>query len=175
VTSGNNSQETFQFSGEIVDTPNSAALALFSDGSRDQPDSIDYVNDEFSYTDGGNAEDLDAYYVVRGPNQITIEKSAPAGQGSVSEVLHDDVTSLLHERDQNQDPPVPSFQHKLHPVVPRNYTIDVYSDGPAALAYNDAANGTTATNAILRIPINRANERVKGLNQAVKKSIAERV
>jgi hypothetical protein len=167
--------ETFNVSEDLIETPNTTDLVTFLDGDRAQPDSIDYANNAFDFTAPTGNSDLDVYYVHRTPVRVTIEKHAPTGQGSVSEILYDDVTAILHERNQNQEPPVPSMTHTLQPVVPADYSIEVYADGPAALDYYESSQGTEAPNAMLSIPINRSTERIEGLSRAVKQDIIDRV
>lgn len=167
--------ETFNLSNNIIDTDNTADLVLYEAGSRVQPDSIDYANDSFDYTDDGTNNNLHAFYVFRNPCEVTVEKHAPAGQGSVSEVVYDDVTAQLAERNQNKEPPEADFTGPLQPVVPKDWTIEVYVDGPVAAEWTEGTDNTTGTNALLRIPVNRAEHDVDGLARAVKQDIVGRV
>lgn len=192
TSDGSGTPQTHNLANDLIEQPNTTDLVLFSDGARTQPDSVDAAADSFDYTDGGVAEELDVFYVARNPVQIEIEKTAPASNaGQVAETVFDDVTSILHERDQNQEPPELDFPDPseadgadgraaaaLKPVVPRKWTIDVYADGPLAFAWDDSDtgndSGATAINAILSIPIRRARHDVEGLGQAVKQSIIGR-
>lgn len=173
TTDGSGNSQTFNLANNLIDTANTTDLVLFSDGARVQPDSIDHANDSFDYTDGGAAENLDVFYVARDPVQIEVEKSAPRAQGNVGEVVFDDVTSMLHERDQNKEPPEMEFDRALEPVVPSDWTIDIYAEGPVALAWEDDAGDVEAVNAVVSLPINRANQNVPGLSQAVKQDIID--
>lgn len=173
-TAGNT--ETFALSNNLLDTANTTDLVLFENGSRVRPDAVNHSGDSFDYTDDGTSNTLDVYYVFRDPVQVSVEKHAPAGQGSVSEVLYDDATSVLHERNQNKEPPVPSFnQSPLQPVVPAKWTIEVYAEGPVPIEWAESTNGTEGPNAILTLPVNRAKESVDGLGRAVKQDIVDRV
>lgn len=171
-TAGNT--ETFNLANDIIESPNTQDFVLYENGAIVQPDSVDYANDSFDYTDDGTANALDAFYVARDPVQIEIEKAAPKAQGSVTQTVYDDVSSILHERDQNREPPRMDFegQGPLAPVVPRKWTLDVYADGSPAFAWDDSDtatdNSATAINAVLSIPIRRAQRDVEGLGQAVK-------
>lgn len=179
ATDGSGNQQTFDLAGNIIPSGNTNDFLLYEDGARVSADSVDYAGDSFDYTGPGNAAYLHAYYVVRDPAEIEIVKSAPKSQGQVSEVVFDGATSMLHERNQNQDPPDMDFpsaeESPLAPVVPRNWTVDIYADGPVGFDWNDdgTANpqGTTAVNAIVSLPINRAKQQVDGLGQAVKQDI----
>jgi len=174
-TAGNGNQETFSLSNDIISQVNSADLVLYSDGSRTSPDSIDYANDSFDYTDGGNQERLHAHYVARDPGQVEIEKVAPRSQGRVSEVVYDDATSLLHERDQNDEPPSFDFDQPEAKAVPRKWQLRITLDAPYPAEWDDSSENnsqdTTATNAIVSLPTKVASRDVPGLGGAVKRHI----
>lgn len=173
-TAGNT--ETFSLANNLIDTSNTTDLVLYEGAARVQPDSIDHAADSFDYTDDGTSNTLHAYYVPRDPVQVEVEKQAPAGQGNIGEVIYDDATSVLHERNQHKEPPTPSFAASpLQGVVPKDWTIEVYADGPVALEWDEDTDGTAATNAILTIPINRYESNVQGLGRAVKQDILDRV
>lgn len=173
--------ETFNLSNNIVDTPNTTSLVLYDEGSRVQPDSIDYAADTFTYTNpDASADTLHAFYVARNPGTIEVEKTAPSAQSGMNETVFDDVTSILAERNQNKDALEFEFdgQSPLEPVVPARWTIDVYVDVPYAVRWDDGglttSNGDTALNAILSVPVRRAEQNVEDLGQAVKRDIIER-
>lgn len=172
-------QETFNLSNNIISTANTADFVLFESGNRVQEDSIDYAANSFTYTDDGTANYLHACYVARNPVQLEIEKSAPRAQGKVSEVLFDDVTSVLHERNQNKEAPRMDFSGDppLTPIVPRKWTIEVYADGPYPVEWDDGAEansqGATATNAVLSLPVNRSKKDIPNLGSAVKQDIIQ--
>lgn len=176
-TSGNGNQETFNLSNNVIPTDNTNDFVLFSDGNRAKADSVDYAADSFDYTDGGAQEYLHACYIPRDPVQVEIVKSAPKKQGTVSQTVYDDVTAVLHERNQHKEPPSMEFpsNQSLKPVVPRKWSIDIYADGDVSLQWDDSdlANpqGATATNALVSIPVNRAKRDVQNLGQAVKADI----
>ena len=175
-TDGSGAEQTFNLSNDLLDTDNTTDLVLYENGERVQPDSIDYSGDSFTYTGPGTVEDVHAHYVFRDPVQITVEKHAPAGQGNVSEVVYDDATSVLHERNQNKEPPTPSFARSpLQGIVPQKWTVEVYAEGPVPVEFTEDTDGTEAANAILRMPVNRAQKNVKGLGRAVKQDIVNRV
>lgn len=173
TTDGSGNAQTFGLSNNIIDTANTAPFVLYSDDASASADSVDYDADEFTYTDGGAAEDLDVFYVARDPVQVEIEKSAPRAQGNVEEVMFDDVTSMLHERDQNRDPPMMEFDRELEPVVPRNWTVEIYSEGDTELAWEDDGGNVEAINAVVSIPITRGNSSIEGLGHAVKQDIID--
>lgn len=178
-TTGGNA-ETFTLSNDIIESANTTDLVLYDEGVRVQPDSVDYGANTFTYTNPDAAADsLDAFYVARDPVQIEIEKSAPKAQNNVSAVVYDDVSSLLHERDQNKEPPAMDFQGEssLSPVVPRKWSVDIYAEGATAFAWDDSGtatnNGATAVNAVISIPIRRAKSDVENLGRAVAQDVVE--
>jgi len=187
-TDGSGNKQTFNLTHDILPTSNTTDFVLYEAGNRVQADAVDYAGDSFDYTGPGSQEYLHAYYVVRNPVQIEIEKSAPKSQGKVSEVIYDDTTSILHERNQHKEPPEMEFpdpeaatdpeeaaDRALKPVVPRKWTVDIYAEGPVGFDWNDAdtanSQGTTAVNAVVSLPVNRAQRDVENLAQAVKQSI----
>lgn len=169
--------ETFSLSNDVLDTANTSSFALYESGNPVQADTVDYDADTFDYTDDGTSNYLHAAYVARDPVQIDIEKSAPSGAGQVSQPLFDDVTSMLHERNQNKSPPSMQFNSVEESVVPRNWSVDIYADGPVALAWDDSdtANpqGIEAVNPVVSLPIIRAKQNISGLSRAVKRDILE--
>jgi hypothetical protein len=176
-TPGDGSQTSYDLSNDLLDTPNTVPLALFAGGSRVQPDSVDYAGDSFTYTGPGNATYLHAVYVPRDATRIDIERQAPRSQGNVNDIPYDDVTSLLHERNQNKEPPTMDADHLLDLVVPRKWKLQVYAQGPVGFAWDDSGTantqGVTASNAILTVPVRKAKTDVKGLSQAVKQRIID--
>lgn len=176
-TPGDGSQTTYDLQHNLLDTPNTVPLVLFENGNRVQPDSVDYDGDSVTYTGPGSTEYLHAVYVPRDPARLEIERQAPRAQGSVSSVPYDDVTSLLHERDQNSEPPTVDADSLLDLVVPRKWTLQVYAKGPVGFEWDDSdtsnPQGVTATNALLKVPVRKASTDVDGLAQAVKRHIIE--
>lgn len=182
--------ETFNLANNIIKSANTADFVLYENGARVQPDSVDYANDSFTYTDDGTGNQLHAFYVARNPVNIEIEVSAPKKQGSASHVVYDDVSALLHERNQNKEPPRMEFDDPgaapskqaglariLERVIPPDWTLDVYQDGPIGFDWDDSdatnSDGTTATNALLTIPVRRGRRRIPGLSKAKARSILE--
>ncbi|WP_255198011.1 hypothetical protein [Halorarius litoreus] len=171
---GTDNVETHNLSYNLVETKNTQNLVLYADGSRVQPDSIDYAGNSFDYDDGGNNEVLHAFYVARDPGSVTIEKVAPKAQASISETLTQDTTSALADRDQNKEPVTFEFTDALEGVVPANWRLNVYVDAPAPVRWDDdnlgTTNGDVATNAVVSLPIVQYEQGVPGLEDAVKRS-----
>jgi len=177
TAAGDGAQETFNLDHDLLPTNNTSDFVLYADGSRVAADAVDYANDSFDYTDDGTEQVLHAYYVARTPVQVEIVKSAPTSQGQVAETVYDDVTSILHERNQHKSPPEMDFPggDSLKPMVPRKWSVDIYAKGPVPFAWDDSAEdnpqGTEAKNAVLSIPVARFNDNIEGLGQAVKEDI----
>jgi len=175
-TGGNT--ETFSLSHNILQTPNTDNIVLYEGTTPVQTDSVDYSANTFDYTDSGTGSYLHAAYIPRDATLIEVERQAPKSQGSVSDVVLDEPTSLLHEQDQNQDPPEFLGNETLDYAVPRNWKVQIYADGPVPLEWNDDAESNTqgvdATNAVISLPVRRASRDVEGLRRAVKRHIIDR-
>lgn len=173
--------ETFNLDNQIIETPNTRDLALFKNGERVQPDSVDYDGDSFDFTDPDTGSTLHAYYVFGSPAQISLERHAPRSQGRVSDVIFDDATSLLHPRNQNQEPVTVAGDGSpsvMDLVVPRNFELRVYAQSDVdglEVAYNDSDTNspqdTEAPNALLSVPVRKAQNDIQGLADLTKRSI----
>ncbi|WP_435358447.1 hypothetical protein [Haloarchaeobius sp. DFWS5] len=175
---GTGNTETHNLSNELIDTPNTSSLELYSDGQRVQPDSVDYDANSFDYTDSGNDETLHAFYVARDPVKVSIERVAPKSQGRMADVVYDDVSAALHERNQTKEPPRMEFgEDPLKRVVPKDWKLEVYADGPVAYRWDDSGlatnNGDVAVNAMMTIPVARSQKQIPGLSRAVRLNLAE--
>lgn len=171
---GTANTETHNLSYNIHESKNTQNLVLYSDGNRVQPDSVDYANNSFDYTDSGNSETLHAFYVARDPGAVTIEKVAPETDARLSQDLDDETTSGLADRNQNKEPVKFNFTEPLQGVVPKNWKLRVYVDAPMPVRWNDdnlsTTNGDVATNSLVSIPIYQYESQPKGLDRAVKQA-----
>ncbi|MFD1645578.1 hypothetical protein [Haloarchaeobius litoreus] len=177
-TSGAGSQETFNLSFDLLDTPATEGIVVNkADGSggytRVYPDSVDYANDSFDYTDGGSTEQLVVTYIPRDPASVEFRKVAPGGGATIEQPLFEIPTAIAHTRDQSQDPL--SFdlnRSKFHDTVPRKWKIEVVVDAPYPAAFGDESLGLVAPNGLLSVPVARTEQRIRGLKDAVKADIA---
>lgn len=177
TAAGDGAAETFPLSNNAIDAPNTQNFVLYADGTRVPKGdySVDYAANEYTYTDDGTAQELAAYYVARDPIEFEIEKEAPRSQGSVSEVVFDEMTSLLHTRDQHEQPRYFGVDGSpLQPVVPEKWTLNVYADGAYAPAFDDSRNDTHAVNALLSLPYKQGRGSIDGLGKAVAHDIVKR-
>lgn len=171
--------ETFTLSHDVVDAGSTAdPVVAFEDGNPLPVDSVDYAANTVDLSDPGANSDLDVYYTVGTGDQtrLTIEKVAP--KNTQEEVWTGDV-GLLNARDQDKRPVTLDFDGSvLEPVVPRNWELRVYADGPYPVEWNDDGAGTvtgsTATNALLEIPINQGLQQIPQLGAAVRHDAAEK-
>lgn len=174
---GDGSQTTYDLSYDLIETPNTDNIVLFEAGNVVQPDSVDYAADTFTYTGPGSAEYLHAAYVPRDGALVEIERQAPRAQGGVTDVILDEPTSLLHPQDQNQEPPEFHGMHPLDYAVPKNWKVQIYANGPVPFEWDDSSEsnpqGATARNAVVSIPVRRAQSDVQGLSRAVKRHIID--
>lgn len=169
-TAGNT--ETFALSNSIHDTPNTASLALWENGTRVQPDAISYTGDSFDYTDDGTGNTLHAYYISDDPAEVRIEKTIP-GKSSVSQEVWSGQAHLLHQADQGENPA--HFRFGTDPFerfVASDMTLDVKVKAPYTVKFRESTDGTEADNALLNIPANSGQDTVKGLAPAIKAAMA---
>ncbi|USZ73239.1 hypothetical protein [Natronosalvus halobius] len=168
TTDGSGNSQTFELSHDLVESPQSQDLIIFADGARVKPDAVDYDADSFDYTDGGAGEDLAVYYISGADCEIEIEKQAPSSQGSVSERVFEEPLSLLHQRDQDEQPRYFELgASPLQAVVPRKWRLNVYADGEYGATWDDETTGTSARNAVLSLPYKQGRGEVNGLGRAV--------
>jgi hypothetical protein len=165
--------ETFSLSNNLLDSPASENLVLWDDGSRVQPDSIDYANDSFDYTSPNTGTTLDVYYIPRNPAEATLKKVGPGAGGGINQELHDWPLALAHTRDQHEDPiEMDMNRTPLQPVVPRKWKVQVVVDAPYTVGYAEDSRGTHADNALLSLPRVKTEDKIEGLASAVKRDIA---
>lgn len=173
TTDGSGNEETHAVSYNLYETPVTEPLVLFSDGDPVNPDSIDFDADEFTYTDGGAAEELDAYYIPRDPVTIEFRKTAPGGGSTMREKLKQIPSAIAHTRDTAKRDSALSFSfHGLGGVIPRKWRLEVVVDAPYPIEFGEDTRGTTATNALLEVPKLQTEERLRGLKDAVKADVA---
>lgn len=171
-TGGNT--ETFSLSHDVVDAGSTAEpLAVFKNGTAADEDSVDFSGDTFDFTDSGSSNTLDVYYTV-GPGdqcQVEIEKAAPK---DVTDGVWTGDIGLVNARDQDKQDLTLDFDHPLDRIVPKNWYIRVYADGPYAVEWSESTNSTSAPNALLTLPIRQSQENIEGLHRAVRHRIADK-
>lgn len=167
TTDGNSDQDTFGLAHNIIDSRVSDDLVLYEGDQKVSEDSIDYANNEITYTDNGTGNDLTAYYVTATQANVKIRKVAPGDSNSETLVEHD--AALINRRDPNRDPLVFELtRSQLQRTVPRDFSIEVTIDGPFN-AGRDPETDPAPVNALLQIPVRRSNvAEVDGLGGAVR-------
>lgn len=173
-------QETFNLSHDLVDTPNTEDLILFEAGNRVNPDSVDYANNSFSYTDDGTNNALHAYYIPSDATDIEIVKQAPSSEGRIEQRVYDASTALIHRTNLFKDGEAYDSHDAANPlkhVVPAKWDLVVYAKGDYAVTWDDSedatngSDGTTAENALFSLPVAQLSERIDGLSGAVRADI----
>jgi hypothetical protein len=174
TTDGNNDQDTFNLSADIIDSDVSDDLVLYEGDQRVSEDSVDYANDSFDYTDNGTGDDLTAYYVSATQANLKLKKVGPGGSNGETLVRHD--AGLLNRRDPNRDPLTLELDASpLQAVVPADYTLKWTISGSYSAGW-DPDTDPEPVNLIVSVPINRAVvEQVEGLASAVAVDSSERV
>lgn len=180
--------ETFNLSQSIVDTPNTDALALYEGGNVVQPDSVDYHANSVTYTDDGTNNVLHAFYVSDDPVEVTIKKRAPVGAGEVADPVFTAQLASAHIREQFKSggqlswdvPAEVSGRDEtalLKGVVPEKWTLEMYASGGYGVTWDDSddsangSDGTTASNALVTLPVAELGSRISGLGSAVQQQI----
>ncbi|WP_144901359.1 hypothetical protein [Halobellus captivus] len=174
TSDGSGTQQTFTLSHNLIDSDVSDDVVLYVDGAITQPDSIDYANDSFDYTDDGTNQDLTVYYVAATQASVKLKKVAPGGSNSESLVEHD--AALINRRDPNRDPNTFSFNASpLQGTVPKNWSLQWTVDGPFN-AGRDPATDPAPVNMLVSVPINRSTvSDIKGLASEVSEDSSDRV
>jgi len=163
--------ETFNLSNDLVDSNAIGnSLVLYDDGAEVAPDSVDYGNDSFDYTDSGTGSELEVYYAAGEQARLEIQKVAPNG---TPETLFTADLGMIHRRDFGKNPlrfdlDLSPFQ----PILPKNFELEVYVDAPYTVAFTEG--DTTATNALFDIPTLGAPSEIEGLASVVRSDMAER-
>lgn len=176
TTDGSGTAQTFTLSHDLIDSNAIAeSLALYADGAKVQPDSVDYGADSFTYTDDGTVQELVAYYTSGTQALVEVQKTAPGGS---TETLFSADVGSLHRRETAKTPLSFDFkQSPLQPVVPTDYRLEVYVNAPytAAYTYSDNdGNESDGSNAALDVPIRGAGSSVDGAKRAVSMDMARR-
>lgn len=173
-TDGSGGTQTFNLSRDLIDAGSTdQSLALFENGTPVDPDSVDFANDSFDYTGPGSTEDLEVYYTVGPGDQcpISIEKHAPK---DVNDELWSGDLGLLNARDQDKSAIEIDFSHPLDPIIPTDWYLRVYAEGPYAVEWDESTNNTSAPNALLSFKTRMSNRSIDGLGRAVRHRIADK-
>jgi len=173
TTDGNSDQDTFTLSHDIVQSEaTSQNIVVYEGTSEESVDSVDYANDSFDYTDQGTGNDLHVFYAAGDQARLVFRVVGPNG---VEKDLLELDAGLMHRRDAMEDPITFEFARALEGVVPSNFRLEQYIDAPYTAKYDhDTGSGTVdASNAILSVPVRRAESKIDGLGRAVRHDIAE--
>ena len=172
-TGGNS--ETFGLSHDLVDSPNTASLVLWENGQRVSPDSVDFANDSFDYTDDGTDNTLHVYYIVGDAATLRVEKRIPGGKTDASETLKTLNVGITNRKDQQRDPVRLSFGGSwLERFLATDMTIAVSIDAPYTARFSEDTDGTEATNALLHTTATQGSGSVPGLLKKIKDDMGRR-
>lgn len=152
--------ETFNLSNNLIDAASVAdTFVLYENGTEVQPDSVDYSNDSFTYTDDATGNNLHVFYTAGDQAHVEVRKTAPNG---TYEILEEGDVGLINRRDQNKSPLEFDFDHPLQGVIPTDWRLDVYVDGPYTIDWGidtdgDGEDEAVASNQLLSVPIERSD------------------
>lgn len=187
-------EQTYNLGLDAIDTPNTVSMEVYADSTAQTEGTagslssgefaVDYSADTVTVN---NSSDVTAhvFYYARDGLTLEITKEKPGTTGSVDEVLYDDITSDLFQRDQNRIPPVFDLdQSAYQPIVPQDWELAIYTDGSAyGVDWDDSdtdtsgsmtINNVSPVSPIIDIPIRMASGSVAGLSREVAADIGGR-
>lgn len=192
-TGATTAEQTYTLANDAIETPNTTDIQVFADSTElTRVDSapangeytFDAANDQIT-VDQNTDVTLHVYYHARDGLLLEVVKEKPTTTGAVDEVLYDDITTDLFERNQNSQPPSFTFnQSGYEQIVPVDWKLVVYTDGSAYnIEWDDSdtdtsgsktVNNTATTIPVIDIPIRMAPGEVKGLGREVSRDIGNR-
>ncbi|GAA0648749.1 hypothetical protein [Salarchaeum japonicum] len=150
-------QEEFTVSHNVFESPSIPVdVVAYEDGSRLSVDSVDYGADTVSVTPANADSTIDLFYVSADQARLEIRKTAPNG---TFETIDEADIGLANRRNQNKTPLRFDFDHPLQGVLPTDWSLDIYVDGPYEVAWS-LDNGASATNQLVSIPIERSEREI---------------
>jgi len=165
-TGGNT--ETVSLSHDLVDSPNTQSVVLYENGNRVTPDSVDYANNSFDYTDDGTGNTLHIYYIVGDAATLTVEKVSPGGKTSQAEQLKTLNAGRANRQDQQEDPIDFQFSGSwLERFLATDMVLSVTIDAPYTVRFREDTDGTEATNALFHTTATQGATDAPGLLAAI--------
>ena len=165
-TAGNT--ETFALSNSVMDTPNTADVVVWIGGTYyGAPDAVDYAANTIDVIDDGTNSNVHVYFISDEPADLEVQKVTTNENGNQG--LYGENLRLVHETNQSEQPETPDVARTpLNPVVPTDFTVEVYLEAPYTFRWTDAdGDGTRPTNLLFSFPVNRGKGHVAGLADAV--------
>lgn len=186
-------EQTHSLTEDAIETPNTTDIQVFADATEltrvdsapgNGEYSFDAANDQITVEQNTDVT-LHVYYVTRDGLLLELVKEKPGTTGSVDEVVYDDNTTPLFERNQHSEPPFMSFnQSAYEPIIPMDWDLVLYTDGAAYnVEWDDSdtdtsgsktVNSTVATNPIIDLPVKMAPSDIQGLGREVARDIGSR-
>jgi hypothetical protein len=180
ATDGNagNGPETFDLVGELIEAPPTAPdVVAYVDGNRVSVSSKTYSKDgdsSVSIPDDGTANaPVDIFYATGDQARVEVEKVSP--NGKVAEELVGQNAGILNRTPQNEQPFYLTPDSEEQPIVPADFTLQVYVKSPdvsVAWAGDGAEAGAEPINFVFSIPVARGGEKIDGLGDEVRVSMA---
>jgi len=165
--------ETVSLSENLIESDVTEDLVVYKDGARVAPDSVDYSNDSFDFTDPDTNSTLTYYHVTDQQASLKIKKVGPGGSVSETLVRHD--AALINQRDPNRDPL--EFDLNASPVqgtIPKDWSLEVTLSGPFNSGWSDS--DPAPENFLVSMPIERSETTdVEGLGSYVRSDSSRRV
>lgn len=177
-TTGNS--ETFTLSHSLVNSPNTHDVVVW-EGSRyvGEPTSVTYGaggTASITFSPQNANSNIHVYHVSGEAATLEVQKAIPSGSTASNEKLFSANAGLAAQTNQAQQPEYFALgESNLMPFIATDMTLDVYVDAPYTVRFSDPnGDGTTATNALMHIPLMRGADSVQGLKQAIKADMGSR-
>lgn len=167
-------QETVNLSHNLLDSDNPQDVVVYEGGTRLSVDSYDVANNAVTVTPQNADSTLHIWYVSGDQARVEIRKTAPNG---VYETLAEYDNGLLNRRDQSKEPLTFEADHPLQGVLPTDWRLDVYVDGPYQVVWgvdtdSDDEDEATPVNQLLSVPIRRAQASMPAFTEDVVRQVA---
>jgi len=152
ATAGN--AETFNLDYDLIDSPNlgddKGALWLYDDGTLVAVDSLDYVNNRYTYTDPATGSTLESYGIFA-EGTVRIRGYSPNKGRHIT--LFERLLRMLHGGDIVKTPPVVKAVYPRD-ILPEDFRLTVELKS-SAVVVSSAADLAEARNYVIKIPIER--------------------
>lgn len=165
-TDGTGGPQTFGLNHSIADSPDTHdAVVWFGSDYQGVPD-VDHETDEITVDGPSEVVTVHAFYISTKPATVTFRKSGPKGDHRND--LKELSAGLVHQTNQSEQPESMRFGRSLRRFIATDMSFEVLVDAPYVTRFEDPdGDGATATNALLEIPVLRAENSIEGLTALV--------
>lgn len=169
-TAGDGSQQTFNLSHGIADSPDTQDVVHWFEGDYQgvptyDPDANN-GNGTITVDGPGAVETVHVFYLSPKPATVVMKKET-ANENKRQE-LYEGNAGLVHQTNQSEQPERIDLPGGPRRFIATDMEFQITVDAPYVTRFEDPdGNGATATNALLQIGVNRADRTVKGLGRVI--------